>query len=116
MFEENGINDLNFFDWENGSSQNNLRSDDPYDDKTNSIDSNIKSVPESSTSNPSVSTVERSTRVDEFLQAETAYIVDTADADLDLPVETADTADTTDADNTSESSSRKDTEDNQYAT
>ncbi|PWA98552.1 hypothetical protein CTI12_AA017250 [Artemisia annua] len=58
----------------------------------------------------------RPTRVDEPLQAETADTADTADVDVDLPVETADTADTADADNTSESSSRKDTENGKYAT
>ncbi|PWA58642.1 zinc finger, BED-type [Artemisia annua] len=116
VFEETGLNDLNFFDWEDESSQSNLRSNDPYDDKTSSIDSNIKSIPETSTSKSSVSTVERPISVDEPLQPETVDIADTADVDVDLPVETADTADTADADNTSESSSRKDTQSDKHAT
>ncbi|PWA87032.1 ribonuclease H-like domain-containing protein [Artemisia annua] len=117
VFEENGINDLNFFDQENESSQNNLRSNEPYDDKTSSIDSNIKSIPVTSTNKPSVITIDEVVSVDEHLHnAETVDTTDTADVDSNLPAETADSADTANADNTSDSSSRKDTNSSEYAT
>ncbi|PWA81457.1 ribonuclease H-like domain-containing protein [Artemisia annua] len=92
VFEENGLNDLNYFDWENESTQNNLRPDDLYDDKTADTNDTADVDPE------------------------TADTADIADVDVDLPVETADTTDTADADNTSESSSRKDTENVKCAT
>ncbi|PWA72013.1 hypothetical protein CTI12_AA274590 [Artemisia annua] len=116
VFEENGINDLNFFDQENESSQNNLRPDEPNDDKKSSIDSNTKSIPETSTHKPSVITIDEVISVDEHLHAETTDTTDTTDVDINLPVEIADTADTTNVDNTSDTSSRKDTESSEYAT
>ncbi|PWA81429.1 hypothetical protein CTI12_AA187380 [Artemisia annua] len=102
---------------ENESCQNNLRPDEPNDDKKSSIDSNIKSIPETSTHKPSVVTINDAVSVDEHLHnAETVDTTDTADVDSNLPVETSDTADTANADNASDTSSRKDTVNSEYAT
>ncbi|GKC01422.1 putative RNA-directed DNA polymerase [Tanacetum coccineum] len=54
IFEENGVNDLNFFNKSNDSS---LRSNDPYDDGGNSAVSGNKTAPDNSTNSPRVNTV-----------------------------------------------------------
>ena len=58
VFEENGVNDLNFFNQESVSSHNNLNSDEPYDENGGSVDSNIESAPKFSSSDPGDSTVD----------------------------------------------------------
>ncbi|GJY03740.1 putative RNA-directed DNA polymerase [Tanacetum coccineum] len=90
VFEKDGINDLNFFDENNDSSP---KSDEPYDDGGVSAGIGSKPVPETSTQNPSDSTVEA-------VASET--------------VDQTDKSDTIDV--TGSTSSRKVSRENEYAT
>ncbi|GJU54342.1 hypothetical protein Tco_1228056 [Tanacetum coccineum] len=87
--EENGINDLNFFNEYNSS----LRSNDPYDDGGDSADSSSKTAPKSSIDSPADSIVD--------------YIAKDHEMHTDNPGS---------ADLSGSSSSRKVTKDSQYAT
>ncbi|GJQ93956.1 putative RNA-directed DNA polymerase [Tanacetum coccineum] len=90
VFEKNGINDLNFFNENNDSSP---KSDEPYDDGGVSAGIGSKPVPETSTHNPSDSTIEA-------VASET--------------VDQTDKSDTIDV--TGSTSSRKVSRENEYAT
>ncbi|GJU90676.1 ribonuclease H-like domain-containing protein [Tanacetum coccineum] len=67
VFEENGINDLNFFTETN---DNSLRSNDPYDDGGDNADNGNKSAPKGSVNSPNDSTVGDASKEQSHVQTE----------------------------------------------
>ncbi|GJY65189.1 putative RNA-directed DNA polymerase [Tanacetum coccineum] len=73
VFEENGINDLNFI---NETNDNSLRSNDPYDDGGDSADNGNKSAPKGSVNSPNDNTIDDAAKDQSHVQTESTYTID----------------------------------------
>ncbi|GJS58260.1 putative RNA-directed DNA polymerase [Tanacetum coccineum] len=67
VMEENGVNDLNFF---NETSDSSLRSNEPNDDGGDSADNGNKSAPNNSTDNPSNNTIDDVAKDLDYMQTD----------------------------------------------